>query len=148
MSSSLADWLMKAVYQSLLQLSWIDKLLENVKTLFVDLYGGQGKRRNTSVVDCPFDDYFDQQLKELEGSGQSTAGDAPRVTVSKAPLPAELENESTAGGLEEKEEGQQIINNQRTSLGSANNPRQNLLWQIMRLHQIQEEGQLHLVTIS
>ncbi|MCJ1295108.1 hypothetical protein MMC34_006669 [Xylographa carneopallida] len=57
-----------AVYQSLLQLSWIDKLLDNIKTLFIDLYSDQLRKPHTSVVECDFDAYFDQQLRELEGS--------------------------------------------------------------------------------
>ncbi|MCJ1434429.1 hypothetical protein MMC27_003797 [Xylographa pallens] len=60
-----------AVYQSLLQLSWIDKLLDNIKTIFVDLYGDQLRKPHTSVVECDFDAYFDQQLRELEGSVDS-----------------------------------------------------------------------------
>ncbi|KAI9786321.1 MAG: hypothetical protein M1816_008062 [Peltula sp. TS41687] len=59
-----------AVYQSLLQLSWIDKLLDNVKTIFVELYGVQLKRPSTSVVECPFNDYFDHQIKELENDAK------------------------------------------------------------------------------
>ncbi len=72
----------KAVYQSLLHLSWIDKLLDNIKTIFVRLYGDQVKKPNTSRVNCPFDEYFDQQVRELEGSDH-----APRVTVTESPLP-------------------------------------------------------------
>ncbi|MCJ1414948.1 hypothetical protein MMC32_001278 [Xylographa parallela] len=60
-----------AVYQSLLQISWIDKLLDNVKTIFVELYGDQLRKPHTSVVECDFDAYFDQQLRELEGSVDS-----------------------------------------------------------------------------
>ncbi|CAG8950096.1 hypothetical protein HYFRA_00008330 [Hymenoscyphus fraxineus] len=55
-----------AVYRSLLHLSWIDKLVDNIKTLFVDLYGDQLKKPHTTVVECHFDDYFDQQVRELE----------------------------------------------------------------------------------
>ena len=61
------------MYQSLLQLSWIEKLLDNIKTLFVDLYGDQLRKPYTSVVECDFDAYFDQQLRELEGSVNSAA---------------------------------------------------------------------------
>ena len=44
--------------------------MDNLKTIFVNLYGDQLKKPNTTVVEChKFDDYFDQQLKELEGSG-------------------------------------------------------------------------------
>ncbi|TVY69022.1 Signal recognition particle receptor subunit alpha-like protein [Lachnellula suecica] len=55
-----------AVYRSLLHLSWIDKLVDNIKTIFVDLYGDQLKKPNTTIVECHFDEYFDQQVKELE----------------------------------------------------------------------------------
>lgn len=57
-----------AVYRSLLNLSWIDKLVDNIKTIFVELYGDQLRKPHTTVVECPFDDYFDQQMKELEQS--------------------------------------------------------------------------------
>ena len=56
------------MYQSLLHLSWIDKLLDNIRIIFVGLYSDQLKKPYTSVVECDFDGYFDQQLKELEGS--------------------------------------------------------------------------------
>ncbi|KAN0119822.1 SRP54 domain containing protein [Hyaloscypha variabilis] len=55
-----------AVYRSLLHLSWIDKLVDNIKTLFVDLYGDQLKKPHTTLVECHFDEYFDQQIRELE----------------------------------------------------------------------------------
>jgi signal recognition particle receptor subunit alpha len=57
-----------AVYRSLLHLSWIDKLVDNIKTLFVDLYGDQLKKPHTTLVECHFDEYFDQQIRELEKS--------------------------------------------------------------------------------
>ena len=65
---------MQAVYQSLLQLSWIDKLLDNVRTLFTSLYGEKLKNGNTTKVDCPFDDYFDRQVQELEKSSGGPSG--------------------------------------------------------------------------
>ncbi|ROW13901.1 hypothetical protein VPNG_03619 [Cytospora leucostoma] len=56
-----------AVYGSLLHLSWIDKLVDNIKTIFVQLYGDQLTKPNTTQVECgQFDRYFDQQLQELE----------------------------------------------------------------------------------
>ncbi|KAK3935675.1 putative signal recognition particle receptor subunit alpha protein [Diplogelasinospora grovesii] len=65
-----------AVYRSLLHLSWIDKLVDNIKALFVSLYGDQLKKPNTTIVECvQFDEYFDQQLHELEGA-RSKADDA------------------------------------------------------------------------
>ncbi|KAF2404326.1 P-loop containing nucleoside triphosphate hydrolase protein [Trichodelitschia bisporula] len=55
-----------AVYQSLLSISWIDKLLDNVRALFTELYRDQLKVPRTTRVECPFDPYFDRQIKELE----------------------------------------------------------------------------------
>lgn len=55
-----------AVYQSLIQLSWIDKLLDNVRILFTALYRDQFKKPLTSEIECPFDEYFDRQVQELE----------------------------------------------------------------------------------
>ncbi|ROV94947.1 hypothetical protein VSDG_07040 [Cytospora chrysosperma] len=56
-----------AVYRSLLHLSWIDKFVDNIKTIFVQLYGDQLTKPNTTQVECSqFDKYFDQQLQELE----------------------------------------------------------------------------------
>lgn len=50
------------------QLSWTDKLVDNIKTIFVQLYGEQLTRPNTTQVECGgFDRYFNQQLQELEG---------------------------------------------------------------------------------
>lgn len=47
-------------------MTWIDKLLDNVRTLFTGLYGAQLKKEHTSIVDCPFDPYFDRKMQELE----------------------------------------------------------------------------------
>ncbi|KAL1977178.1 hypothetical protein VTN31DRAFT_37 [Thermomyces dupontii] len=57
-----------AVYQSLLHLSWIDKLLDNISTIFLDIYKEQLKRDHYTVLEYPFDPYFDQQIRELEGN--------------------------------------------------------------------------------
>ncbi|KAF2458109.1 signal recognition particle, alpha subunit, N-terminal-domain-containing protein [Lineolata rhizophorae] len=66
-----------AVYQSLLHLSWIDKLLDNVRALFTELYRSQLKRPNTTVVDCGgFDGYFDRQVQELELRASAIATDS------------------------------------------------------------------------
>ncbi|KAL8931292.1 MAG: hypothetical protein Q9216_007234 [Gyalolechia sp. 2 TL-2023] len=68
-----------AVYQSLLHLSWVDKLLDNIRLLFVDLYGDQVKKPHSSVVECDFDSYFDQQVRELEGSAEKTSQRPPQI---------------------------------------------------------------------
>ncbi|KAI9733385.1 MAG: hypothetical protein M1834_003469 [Cirrosporium novae-zelandiae] len=55
-----------AVYQSLLHLTWIDKLLDNVRTIFTDLYKSRLSSPDTIITPFPFDQYFDQQVRELE----------------------------------------------------------------------------------
>ncbi|KAI2617064.1 SRP54-domain-containing protein [Hypoxylon sp. NC1633] len=66
-----------AVYRSLLHLSWIDKLVDNLKTIFIDLYGDQLRKPNSTIVECrKFDEYFDQQYRELEGSGSASMSPA------------------------------------------------------------------------
>lgn len=68
-----------AVYQSLVHLTWIDKLLDNVRALFVGLYGEQLKTELSSVVNCDkFGPYFDRQMQELEGQSDSSA---PGISV-------------------------------------------------------------------
>ncbi|KAL9092865.1 MAG: hypothetical protein Q9165_004283 [Trypethelium subeluteriae] len=93
-----------AVYQSLLQLSWIDKLLDNVRTLFTNLYGEQLNKTNTTKVECPFDNYFDRQVEELEKSsggatapakplnGNTTSTDASPITTPENSRPATPQN--------------------------------------------------------
>jgi signal recognition particle receptor subunit alpha len=76
---------MKAVYQSLLQITWIDKLLENVRALFTELYRDQLKKPNCSAIDCPFDQYFERQVQELEkldkDAGPQRSHDNPTIDV-------------------------------------------------------------------
>ncbi|EAQ89644.1 hypothetical protein CHGG_06263 [Chaetomium globosum CBS 148.51] len=62
-----------AVYRSLLHLPWIDKLVDNIKAIFLSLYGDQLKKPNTTIIECiKFDEYFEQQIQELEqGSSKS-----------------------------------------------------------------------------
>jgi signal recognition particle receptor subunit alpha len=80
----------QAVYQSLVHLTWIDKLLDNVRALFVGLYGEQLKTEHSSVVNCDkFGSYFDRQMHDLEGSGDSNT---PSVKVSTPP--SSTDNES------------------------------------------------------
>jgi signal recognition particle receptor subunit alpha len=80
-------------------LPWIDKLVDNIKAIFVSLYGDQLKKPNTTLIECiKFDEYFDQQLQELEqGSAKSDArafgheepsgnlGDEPPLPSIRAP---------------------------------------------------------------
>ncbi|KAI0169740.1 SRP54-domain-containing protein [Hypoxylon sp. FL1284] len=82
-----------AVYRSLLHLSWIDKLVDNLKTIFVDLYADQIKKPNTTLVEChKFDEYFDQQYQELESNGSTNP---PRPTDASF----SLEEDAISGNL-------------------------------------------------
>ncbi|KLJ05875.1 fused signal recognition particle receptor [Blastomyces silverae] len=66
-----------AVYQSLLHLTWIDELLENIKTIFVEMYKEQLKQPNSRIIEYPFDKYFDQQVKELESAAGTAVESRP-----------------------------------------------------------------------
>ncbi|KAH7316490.1 signal recognition particle, alpha subunit, N-terminal-domain-containing protein [Stachybotrys elegans] len=67
-----------AVYRSLLHLSWVDKLVDNIRTIYVELYGEQLTKPHTTLVECHgFDKYFDQQLRELDASSADNLGSEP-----------------------------------------------------------------------
>ncbi|KAK4200595.1 putative signal recognition particle receptor subunit alpha [Triangularia verruculosa] len=71
-----------AVYRSLLHISWIDKLVDNIRAIFVGLYRDELTKPNTTIVEClTFDQYFDQQLRELEQAGGKSDGRAPKHEV-------------------------------------------------------------------
>lgn len=75
----------QVVYRSLLHLSWVDQLVDNIRTIFVSLYGEQLKKPHTTLVECHgFDEYFDQQLRELDKS--STADPTESTDEDNAPL--------------------------------------------------------------
>ncbi|KAL4803278.1 signal recognition particle, alpha subunit, N-terminal-domain-containing protein [Aspergillus unguis] len=71
-----------AVYQSLLHLGWIDKLLDNISTIFIDLYKNQLKSERARIAEYPFDKYFDQQVRELEDN--ATAGFVSEASAADA----------------------------------------------------------------
>ncbi|QYT00695.1 SRP54 domain-containing protein [Trichoderma simmonsii] len=79
------------VYRSLLHLSWVDKLVDNIKTIFVELYGEQLTKPHTTLVEChSFGEYFDQQLKELDKSSH---------VGSISPIDEETASNPAAAGL-------------------------------------------------
>ncbi|KAI1433250.1 SRP54-domain-containing protein [Xylaria sp. CBS 124048] len=89
-----------AVYRSLLHLSWIDKLVDNIRTIFVDLYGDQLKKPNTTIVHCHnFDEYFDHQYREFESKHTARGPQAIQEAISggfgdEPPLPG-IERKAT-----------------------------------------------------
>ncbi|KAK4060202.1 uncharacterized protein Triagg1_10864 [Trichoderma aggressivum f. europaeum] len=79
------------VYRSLLHLSWVDKLVDNIKTIFVELYGEQLTKPHTTLVEChSFGEYFDQQLQELDKSSH---------VGSISPIDEESSSHPAAAGL-------------------------------------------------
>ncbi|KAL2117848.1 hypothetical protein VTJ04DRAFT_7508 [Mycothermus thermophilus] len=77
-----------AVYRSLLHLPWIDKLVDNIKAIFVSLYGDQLKKPNTTIIECiKFDEYFDHQLQELEQGSAKSEGRAYAKEAAHEPPP-------------------------------------------------------------
>ncbi|VUC20859.1 unnamed protein product [Clonostachys rosea] len=73
-----------AVYRSLLHLSWVDKLVDNIRTIFVSLYGDQLKKPHTTLVEFgtnKFDEYFDQQLHELDKASGIDASGVPEIQL-------------------------------------------------------------------
>lgn len=62
-----------AVYQSLLHLTWIDELLDQVKKLFVALYGEKIKTSAGTRIQCHFDQYFEASLRSFERKAGGTA---------------------------------------------------------------------------
>ncbi|KAF4986528.1 hypothetical protein FGRMN_10803 [Fusarium graminum] len=86
-----------AVYRSLLHLSWVDKLVDNIKTIFVRLYGEQLTKPHTTLIEChTFDEYFDVQLEELDQT--SNKGPATTITAGAVPLEEEIIQESIGDG--------------------------------------------------
>ena len=86
--------MLQAVYQSLLHLTWIDKLLDNIRIIFVDLYRDQLKKPHTSVIDCEFDEYFDQQVRELEEAAEGSTQQALQVTADDLTPPSSSDSGS------------------------------------------------------
>jgi signal recognition particle receptor subunit alpha len=80
-----------AVYQSLVHLTWIDKLLDNVRALFVGLYGEQIKDKRSTAINCDkFAPYFERQMQDLEGQSDATSS-TPNTRLTP---PSSTDNES------------------------------------------------------
>ena len=56
----------------------MDKLLDNIRAIFVNVYKDQLKGVDAAARTYPFDPYFDQQMKELEANtGETVTADPP-----------------------------------------------------------------------
>ena len=62
--------------------------MDNIKTIFVDLYGDQLRKPHTTLVECHFDEYFDQQIQKLEKTAlnQDTRAAESSALVEQAPI--------------------------------------------------------------
>ena len=76
-----------------MHLSWIDKLLDNIRIIFTDLYKDQLKKPHTSIVECDFDGYFDQQIRELESAAEKNPQRLAHPALEEVTPPSESENE-------------------------------------------------------
>ena len=61
----------------------------------MDLYRDQLLKPHTSVVECDFDAYFDQQVKELEGIGEN-------VQTLQSTIPNDISPPSSSNNRNEK----------------------------------------------
>lgn len=61
--------------------------MDNIKTIFVDLYGDQLKKPHTTIVECHFDEYFDQQLRELEKTATKESRTVENIPIVEEPSP-------------------------------------------------------------
>lgn len=77
---------LQAVYQSLLHLGWIDKLLDNISTIFIDLYKDQLRGKRARITVYRFDPYFEQQVRELEDNTGSVEAYTAEIEEKKDPL--------------------------------------------------------------
>jgi signal recognition particle receptor subunit alpha len=70
-------------------------LLDNIRTIFVNVYKDQLTTPNAAVAKYAFDEYYDQQLQELEAStGAPVLAEPPRIPTDKK---EELQEGDTGG---------------------------------------------------
>lgn len=56
----------------MLHLTWVEQLLDNILTIFVDLYKSDLSSPHAEIREYPFDKYFEQQVRELESASLRT----------------------------------------------------------------------------
>ncbi|KAG5992042.1 hypothetical protein E4U54_003760, partial [Claviceps lovelessii] len=110
-----------AVYRSLLHLSWVDKLVDNIKIIFVKLYGEQLTKPHTTVVECAgFDDYFEQQIQELDASS-STAPEVIADAGASASTSASIHHVAATAVPGLSHRGRPIINGMHDEKAASHN---------------------------
>lgn len=89
----------QAVYQSLVHLTWIDKLLDNVRALFTGLFGEQLKKQHGTKADFRrFDDVFEKQVAELESRADEPAATSASASEITPPSSSGVNNAPSLKG--------------------------------------------------
>ncbi|KAI5307289.1 DNA-directed RNA polymerases I, II, and III subunit RPABC3 [Ascosphaera pollenicola] len=84
-----------AVYHSMLHLTWVEQLLDNILTIFVDLYKSDLSSPHAEIREYPFDQYFEQQIRELESASLRT-----QIVSESAARSAVVEQKKTNASVE------------------------------------------------
>ena len=93
----------KAVYQSLLHLSWVDNLLTAVRALFTKQYATELKKPNVTKIDCSdFDQTFDALVRKLD-TGSTRRQSGPDSDTGPAELTPPSSTASASGDAAEDE---------------------------------------------
>lgn len=58
-------------------MNWVDQLLEKIRSLFVQIFKDQVANSNAGIARYAFDEYYDQQLRQLEASTRNSIDDEP-----------------------------------------------------------------------
>lgn len=66
--------------------------MDNIRIIFTDLYKDQLKKPHTSVVDCDFDGYFDQQVRELESAAEQNPQRVAQPALEELTPPSSSDN--------------------------------------------------------
>lgn len=79
----------------MLHLTWVDKLLDDVQTIFVTVYKDQLHKPNATAAKFEFDSYFDRELQRLD---QSTGGEATTEPPRQDPQEKKVSEEERDNG--------------------------------------------------
>lgn len=91
-SALITEW--QAVYQSLVSLSWVDRLLAAAKALFVQEYGAvlRPPHPATAIDSARFDAAFDALVRKLDPGRSATAAEGPDSDATADPTPPSSSN--------------------------------------------------------